>query len=82
MEPWRAVAAHNGGVEAQMEPQRICGPVVADLHHLVEEQDPSRIHIKLKSRIHLNGNVGSGSALKGERWIWIRIKVMQIRNSA
>ncbi len=31
MEPWRAVDAHNGGMEAQM---------VADSHHIHSEPDP------------------------------------------
>ncbi len=40
MELWRAMDAHNGGVEAQMEPWRVCRPVVADSHHFYEDQDP------------------------------------------
>jgi hypothetical protein len=42
MEPWRAVDARNGGVEAQnggLE-WRVCRPVVADSDHLDKEQDP------------------------------------------
>jgi hypothetical protein len=34
MEPWRAVEAHNGGVEAQKRAME-----VADSHHFNEEQD-------------------------------------------
>jgi hypothetical protein len=40
MEPWRAVDAHNGGVEAQKEPWRVYGPEVTDSHYLNDEQDP------------------------------------------
>ncbi len=35
MKPWGAVDAKNGG-------WRVCRPVVADTHHLYEEQDPHR----------------------------------------
>ncbi len=35
-----AVDAHNGGLEAQMEPWRVCIPVVADSHHFEEDPDP------------------------------------------
>ncbi len=40
MELWRVLDAHSRGVESQMEPWRVCRPVVADLHHLDEEQVP------------------------------------------
>ncbi len=40
MEPWRALYAHNRGMRLKMEPRRVCRPVVADLHHFDEEQDP------------------------------------------
>jgi hypothetical protein len=36
---WRAVDAHNGGMEAENEPWRVCRSVVADSCHLNEEQD-------------------------------------------
>jgi hypothetical protein len=42
MEPWRAVDANYGGVEAQNGALESLHyrPVVADLHHFDEEQDP------------------------------------------
>ncbi len=40
MEPWRALYAPNRGMRLKMEPRRVCRPVVADLHHFDEEQDP------------------------------------------
>ncbi len=58
MEPWRAVDAHNGGVEAfKMEPWKVFIPMVADSYYFDAEQDPdpgqSRIRIRseMKSRI-------------------------------
>jgi hypothetical protein len=39
MEPWRAVDAHSGGVEAQSS---ACLPVVADSHHFAEDQNLAR----------------------------------------
>ncbi len=42
-EPWRAVGAHNGVLEAQigaLEPWRVYRPVIADSHHLEEDSDP------------------------------------------
>jgi hypothetical protein len=39
IELWRAVDAHIGDVEIQMEPWSVCRPVVADSHHFDEEQD-------------------------------------------
>ncbi len=41
MEPWRAVDAHNGGVEGHNGTLwRFCRPVVTDFDHFDEEQDP------------------------------------------
>jgi hypothetical protein len=34
------VDAQNGGVEAQIEPWRVCRPVVINSHNLDDEQDP------------------------------------------
>jgi hypothetical protein len=49
MVPSMAIDAHNGDVEMhKMEPRRICRPVVADSHNLVEEQDPDP-HLSEKS---------------------------------
>jgi hypothetical protein len=45
MKPWRAKNAHNWGVVAKLEPWRVCRPVIADLNHLDEEQDPDP-HLK------------------------------------
>jgi hypothetical protein len=39
MEPWRAVDAHNAGLEAQNGARRVWKPVVAYLHEFYEEQD-------------------------------------------
>ncbi len=38
MEHWRALDANNGSVK--VEPRRVCRPVIADLHHFDEAQDP------------------------------------------
>ncbi len=38
MESW--IRIHNRGMEVKMEPWRVCRSVVADSHHLDEEQDP------------------------------------------
>ncbi len=40
MEPWRDVDAQNGGVGLKEKPRGVFRPVVADSHHLDEEQDP------------------------------------------
>jgi hypothetical protein len=40
MEPWRAVYAHNGGVEASNELWRDCSPSIAVSHHFNEKLDP------------------------------------------
>jgi hypothetical protein len=40
MEPWKTANDHNGGAEAQNGANRVCRPVVANLQHLDEEQDP------------------------------------------
>ncbi len=44
IEPWRAVDAHNGGLEAQYEALEIYRSVVTDSDHFEEEldQDPYR----------------------------------------
>jgi hypothetical protein len=42
MEPWRAVEAHNGGVEAQNKARKVpvgVEPVLADSYHFDDEQD-------------------------------------------
>jgi hypothetical protein len=40
MEPWRALNAQSGGVEAQNGAVMVlCGPMVADLHHFDDEHD-------------------------------------------
>jgi hypothetical protein len=39
MEQWRVVDAENGSVEAKMK-GLYCRPVIANSHHLDEEQDP------------------------------------------
>jgi hypothetical protein len=64
MKLWRALDPHSGGVEAQMEPWRVSRPVVADLHHFDEEQDPDPDRINVNSRIliHIKAKRGSGSA--------------------
>jgi hypothetical protein len=47
VEPWRAVDAGNGGMEAQkMELWKGCRPVLADLLHFNKEQNPDRIKVK------------------------------------
>ena len=51
MELWRGLAAHNGGVESQMEPWRVCRPVVADFHHLKRSRIRTRIRINVNNRI-------------------------------
>ncbi len=40
MEPWRAVDAHNGGVEAQNRAARCLYASFTDSHNFDEEQDP------------------------------------------
>ncbi len=40
MELWRAVYAHNGGVEASNELWRVCRPSIAEWHHFNEKLDP------------------------------------------
>ncbi len=39
MELGKAVDAHIGGVEAKMDPWKVCRPVVADSYYFDEEQD-------------------------------------------
>jgi hypothetical protein len=39
MEPRKAIDAHNGRLEAQMESWRALRPAVIDSHHFNEEQD-------------------------------------------
>jgi hypothetical protein len=39
MEPWRAVDAQMEAWRLNMEPWKVCRPVV-DSHHFDEEQDP------------------------------------------
>ncbi len=40
MESWRVLDAHNGGVKYQNGAVGLYLPVVADLHHRNEKQDP------------------------------------------
>jgi hypothetical protein len=40
IEPSRFLDAHNRGLEAKMEPWRVCRPVVADSQNFDEGQDP------------------------------------------
>ncbi len=42
IEPWRAVDAHSGDLEARNKTLGVCRPVVADSHHFEEKlaQDP------------------------------------------
>jgi hypothetical protein len=59
--------SHNEGMEAQMHPWRICGPVIAESQHSEEGQDPDldphfrRLRIRIKvTRIR---NPGCSNAL-------------------
>jgi hypothetical protein len=40
MEPWKAVDARSGSVDAQCRGVKVCRPLVADSHHNGEDQDP------------------------------------------
>jgi hypothetical protein len=51
----------------KMETWRVCRQVIADSHHLDEEQDPDPDPYEVKSWFHIQINVKS--------WIRIRIKV-------
>jgi hypothetical protein len=58
----------------KMEAWRGYRPVVADSHHLDEEQDPDPYPIEVKSWIWVR------ICIKMKKWTRIRIKVMRIRN--
>jgi hypothetical protein len=67
MEPWRALDAQNGGMEAQNGAPGVYTRthVVADTHHLDEEQGPD-----------------TGICIIVKSCIWIRIKILRIRSTA
>jgi hypothetical protein len=71
MEIWRAVDAHNGGIESQNEAVEDCRPVLAESHNLNTEQDPDPDPHQGESRIRIRIKVRKG----------IRIKVIPIRNT-
>jgi hypothetical protein len=48
MEPWRALNAHSGYVEAQNGAVKgFCRPGVADLHYFDDEQDLDPVRIQV-----------------------------------
>ncbi len=67
-----------------MEAWRVGRPVVADGHRFVSIRNRIRILIKVKSRIRIRIEVKSRICFphQNERGIGIRIKVMQILNTA
>jgi len=85
--PWRAVDAHNGGVEARngaMEGVYCVCPWSQIFITLRSSRIRIRNHIKVKGRIRIGikvkGRIRIRIKMKGR--IRIRIKVMRIRNTA
>jgi hypothetical protein len=66
------VDAHNGCVEAQMEPWKVCKPVAADSPHFDEEQETDPFQ---SEKLDPDPDL-----FKVKRWIRIRLEVMRIHN--
>ncbi len=77
---WRAVDAHDRGVEdRKKEPGRVCKPVVADLHHFDEKQDPTTSKWIIGTGSLSKWKAGAGSATLIHRFQIPRIPKQQMR---